>query len=79
MSDVTLYTWRKKYDGIKVPEVKSLKSLEEENTRLKKLLAEAMLDKEVLQVVLGRKFWQQITTDKKWEVVEVMCEVKGLP
>ncbi len=38
-----------------VPEVKRLKSLEEENARLKKLLAEAMLDKEVLQVALGRK------------------------
>lgn len=39
-----------------VPEVKRLKSLEEENARLKKLLAEAMLDKEALQVALGRKY-----------------------
>lgn len=37
-------------------EVKRLKSLEEENARLKKLLAEAMLDKEALQVALGRKY-----------------------
>jgi putative transposase len=42
--------------GILTPEVKRLKSLEEENARLKKLLAEAMLDKEALQVALGRKF-----------------------
>jgi putative transposase len=39
---------------MEVPEVKRLKSLEEENARLKKLLAEAMLDKEALQVALGR-------------------------
>lgn len=41
---------------MEVPEVKRLKSLEEENVRLKKLLAEAMLDKEVLQVALERKY-----------------------
>ncbi len=55
ISDATFYTgvrvWR--YGGA---EVKRLKSLEEENTRLKKLLAEAMLDKEALQVALGRKY-----------------------
>lgn len=39
-----------------VPEVKRLKLLEEEDARLKKLLASAMLDKEALQVILGRKF-----------------------
>lgn len=39
-----------------VPEVKRLKSLEEENTRLKKLLAEVMLDTEALQLALGRKY-----------------------
>jgi len=39
-----------------VPEVKRLKSLEKENARLKKLPAEAMQDKEALQVALGRKY-----------------------
>ncbi len=39
-----------------MPEVKRLKALEEENARLKKLVAEAMLDKEALQVTLGRKY-----------------------
>ncbi|ADU72347.1 transposase IS3/IS911 family protein (plasmid) [Pantoea sp. At-9b] len=56
ISDATFYTWRKKYGGMEVPEVKRLKSLEEENDRLKKLFAEAMLDKEALQVALGRKY-----------------------
>ncbi|KKY78418.1 transposase [Enterobacter cloacae] len=54
--DATFYTWRKKYGGMEVPEVKRLKSPEEENARLRKLLAESMLDKEVLQVALGRKY-----------------------
>ncbi len=42
--------------NIEVPEVKRLKLLEEENARLKKLLAEAMLDKGALQVALGQKY-----------------------
>lgn len=53
ISDATFYTWRKKFGGMEVPEVKRLKSLEEENVRLKKLLAEDMLDKEALQVAWG--------------------------
>jgi len=56
ISDVTFYTWRKKYGGMEVPGVKRLKSPEEENARLRKLPAEAMLDKEALQVALGRKY-----------------------
>lgn len=52
----TFYTWRKKFGDMEVPEVKRLKSLEEENARFKKLLAEAILDKEALQVALGRKY-----------------------
>lgn len=56
ISDATFYTYRRKFGGMEVPEVKHLNSLEEENARLKKLLAEAILDKEALQVALGRKF-----------------------
>jgi len=44
------YTWRKKFGCMEVPEVKRLKTLEEDNIRLKKLLAETMLDKEALQL-----------------------------
>lgn len=55
ISDATFYTCRKKSGGMEVPEVK-LKSLEEENARLRKLPAEAMLDKKALQVALGRKY-----------------------
>ena len=56
ISDATFYTWRKKYGGMEVPDIKRLKSLEEENIRLRKLPAEAMLDKEALQVAPGRKY-----------------------
>ena len=58
------FTWRKKFGGLEVPEVKQLKSLEEENTRLRKLLAEAMLAREALQMTLIRKFWQLIKNMK---------------
>lgn len=46
-SDGSFYTWRSKYGGMDVSEVKRLKALEEENARLKKLLADTMLDKSV--------------------------------
>ncbi|EOC3070239.1 IS3 family transposase [Cronobacter malonaticus] len=75
ISNATFYTWRKKYGGMEVPEVKRLKSLEEEDARLRKLLAEAMLDKEALQVAPGRKL---LTTDQKREAVEFMYDVTGL-
>ena len=63
------------FGGMEVPEVKRLKSLEEESARLKKLLAEAMLDKEALQVALGRKV---LTTGQKREAFEFMCDATGL-
>lgn len=44
ISDAIFYPWRKKYSGMEGPEVKCLKSLEEKNARLKKVLAESMLD-----------------------------------
>ena len=56
ISDAACYTWRKKFDGMEMPEVKRLKSFEEENAHLKELLAEVMMDKEALQVALNRKF-----------------------
>ncbi|PEI02321.1 IS3 family transposase [Pantoea agglomerans] len=75
ISDATFYTWRKKFGGMEVPEVKRLKTPEEENACLKKLLAEAMLDKEALQVAPGAKV---MTADQKREVVVLMCDATGL-
>ena len=56
ISDAIFYTWRKKFGYMEVPEVKRLKLLEEENARLKKLLAKTILNKEALQLAPGRKY-----------------------
>lgn len=56
ISDAMFYTWRKKYGGMEVAETKRLKSLEDENARLKKLLAESMLDNEALKAALNQKY-----------------------
>lgn len=55
-SDASFYTWRSKYGGMDVSEAKRLKELEQENTRLMKLLAETMLDKEALEAALRKKY-----------------------
>ena len=54
-SDATFYKWRAKFGGMDVSEAKRLKELEGENAKLKKLLAEALLDMHVLKSVLGVK------------------------
>ena len=54
-SDASFYTWRAKFGGMTVPDAKRLKELESENVRLKRLLAESILDSEALRSVLGRK------------------------
>ena len=54
-SDGAFYTWRAKFGGTTVPDAKRLKDLESENAKLKRLLAEAILDTEALKVALGRK------------------------
>ena len=51
-SEATFHRWRNQYGGMKAEEAKRLKHLEEENKRLKKLLAEAELDKAILREVL---------------------------
>ena len=56
ISDATFYTWRKKYGGMETQDVKRLRQLEDENARLKKLLAESLQSQEALKAVLDRKF-----------------------
>jgi putative transposase len=56
ISDATFYTWRSKYGGLELSEAKRLKALEEENRKLKKLLAEQMLDAATLREMLGKNF-----------------------
>lgn len=55
ISEACFYAWRKKYGGLMPSEMKRLKQLEEENQRLKKLVADLSLDKEMLQDVIRRK------------------------
>jgi putative transposase len=55
ISDATFYGWRKRYGGMMPSEVKRLRQLEEENGKLKKLVADLSLDKAMLQDVLSRK------------------------
>lgn len=56
ISDATFYNWRSKYGGMEVSEAKRLKQLEDENSRLKKLLAESMMDVSTLREMLGKNF-----------------------
>lgn len=56
IAENTIYRWKAKYGGLEVSEAKRLRQLEQENTRLKKLLAEAELDKAMLKDVLGKKW-----------------------
>ena len=56
ITEQTYYRWRREYGGLKVDQAKRLKGLEKENARLKKLLAEAHLDKAMLQEVGSGNF-----------------------
>ena len=56
ISDATFYTWRKKYGGMEVSDAKRLKALEEENAKLKRLLAESMMDVSTLKEMLAKNF-----------------------
>jgi putative transposase len=54
ISPATFYKWKAKYGGLSVSEAQRLKSLELENGRLKKLLADTMLDKQILQEIISK-------------------------
>ena len=56
ISEQTYYRWRKEYGGMRVNQARRLKELERENTRLKKLLAEAMLDNSILKEASSGNF-----------------------
>jgi len=56
ISDATFYKWRSKYGGMDVSDARKLKALEDENRKLKKLLAETLLDATTLKEMLGKNF-----------------------
>jgi putative transposase len=56
ISEQTFYRWKKKYTGLEIDQVRQLKQMAEENTRLKRIVADLTLDKAMLQDVLRKKF-----------------------
>lgn len=56
ISEATFYNWKKKYGGLGVSELRRLRQLEEENLKLKQIIADLSLDKQMLQDVLKKKF-----------------------
>ncbi len=55
VSENSFYTWKRKYAGMGVAELRKLKQLEQENRQLKRLVADLSLDKHILQEVIGKK------------------------
>lgn len=55
ISEATFYNWKKKYGGVGPPELRRMRQLEEENMKLKRLVADLSLDKAILQDVLSKK------------------------
>lgn len=56
VSDASIYKWKAKFGGMEVSEAKRLRSLEDENAKLKRMLADAMLDNVALKDLLGKKW-----------------------
>ncbi len=56
ISDATFYKWKAKYGGLELSEARRLKALEDENARLKRLLADAMLDNAALKEIAGKNW-----------------------
>ena len=56
ISEATFYNWKKKYGGLGIPELRKLRQLEDENMKLKQIVADLSLDKQMLQDVLKKKF-----------------------
>jgi putative transposase len=66
ISEVTFYSWKKKFAGLGVTELRRLRQLEDENQRLKKLVADLSLDKEMLQEVLKQKFCGRLRSARRY-------------
>jgi putative transposase len=68
ISEQTFYRWKKKYRGLGVSELRRLRQLEEENRRLKRMVADLSLDKQMLQEVLSKKFQGQPRSVTAWSI-----------
>lgn len=66
ISDATFYNWKAKYGGMQISDVKRMKDLEEENSRLKRIVANQTLEIDAIKTVLEKKFGG-LTTNGKWQ------------
>jgi len=66
ISSATFYKWKARYGGLEVSDAKRLKALEDENAKLKKLLAEAMLDNAALKDLLAKNVWSAPSVQGSW-------------
>ena len=66
ISQATYFNWKKKFGGLLPSEVKRLRQLEEENNRLKRIVADLSLDKEMLQDVIRRNVWSAPSLQGSW-------------
>ena len=67
------FNWKKKFEGMTPPEMRRLKQLEDENTKLRKLVADLSLDREMLQDVIRRKLWGLVASAS----LSTRCGVSG--
>src|SRR3954467_8109082 len=68
ISEATIYTWKSKYGGLEVSEAQRLRSLEDENRRLKHLVADLSLDKEVLKAIVRKNGWSLPAGEPMWRL-----------
>ena len=66
VSAATLYTWKSKYGGMQVSDAKRLRQLEDENRRLKHLVADLTLDKEAMKAIIGKNGWSSWAPGGTW-------------
>ena len=78
VSEATIYTWKSKYGGMEVNEAQRLKGLEDENRRLKHLVADLSLDKEVLKAVIRKNVWSAARLQAESSMSRVCVNVSGL-
>jgi putative transposase len=78
VSKHTLYAWKAKYGGMTVSEAQEAKQLRDENTRLRKLVADLSLDKEALQSVIRKNVWSAAGLQEQDRMKTVCVNVSGL-
>ena len=66
VTEATFYHWKKKFGGLGVPELRELRQLREENRRLKGLVADLSVDKEILQEALRKKWCARGNEERGW-------------